>query len=176
VNGPTDWETPPELFEPLSMQFPFDLDVCASAGNRKCDNYFGLDHAKETRRDGLTASWDGLTCWCNPPYNDPMPWVRKAAFEAYQAHVGATTVMLLPVDTSTKWFTEVFLYADEIWFLTPRVKFVYAQGSPRWANMVVVFRPHPVGMAKASPSVKLWKWKYADKTEQLLDVPLGEAG
>ena len=52
-----DWATPPALFEALSRQLwrdygqPFELDVCASAGNAKCpDHYTAAD-------DGLAQPW-----------------------------------------------------------------------------------------------------------------------
>lgn len=161
------WETPKEIFDPLNKVFKFDIDVAAILENRKLDNYFGPDHVKEERRDALKAGWNGMTCWCNPPYSKPLPWVRKAVQEAYSS--GATTVMLLPVDTSTVWFRELFLSSavSKIWLLSPRVKFVGAPGSPRWANMIVVFEPKPPGMYSQKLSVEMWLWKEAQLLEKL---------
>jgi site-specific DNA-methyltransferase (adenine-specific) len=51
--------------------------------------------------DGLGSSWGGRT-FVNPPYSDPLPWVKKAIEESKK---GKTIVLLLKMDTSTKWFT-----------------------------------------------------------------------
>ena len=34
------WETPQTLFEELDAEFHFDVDVCATPENAKCDTYF----------------------------------------------------------------------------------------------------------------------------------------
>ena len=36
----TEWETPQDLFDELDEEFSFDLDVCATPGNAKCEKYF----------------------------------------------------------------------------------------------------------------------------------------
>lgn len=47
------WETPQNLFDRLNRVFHFDLDVCATAENAKCERYF-------TERDnGLEQPWGG---------------------------------------------------------------------------------------------------------------------
>ena len=50
--------------------------------------------------DGLGSDWKDKT-YCNPPYSNPMLWVQKAIIENKK---GKTIVMLLRMDTSTKWF------------------------------------------------------------------------
>jgi len=50
--------------------------------------------------DGLTTEWAPKT-YVNPPYSNPAPWVEKAIFENKN---GRTVVMLLKLDTTTKWF------------------------------------------------------------------------
>lgn len=144
------WETPDELFQKCDKIWQFDLDVCADEVNHKVARYFDLE------ADGLEQSWKEYTCWCNPPYSDPIPWVQKAWHEA---ETGATVVMLLPVDTSTEWFAEIFRAADEIVFLRPRVRFIGAPGSPRWANMLCVFYPQVEGFTHTAPTVHHWNWK-----------------
>lgn len=158
-----EWGTPQILFDHLNKVFFFDVDVAAQGYNAKCDAYFGPDHVKEEKRDGLKASWEGMTCWCNPPYSDPLPWVEKAAVESSQH--GATVVMLLPVDTSTLWFRTGFATAEEIWFMYPRVKFENAEGSPRWANMIMIWRPKVYGTCHNwYPKCGLWKWNEIEPT------------
>jgi len=53
--------------------------------------------------DGLMRNWKDKT-YCNPPYSNPLPWVEKAIEENKK---GKTIVMLLRVDTSTKWFAKL---------------------------------------------------------------------
>ena len=49
-----DWETPQDLFDALDNEFHFGIDVCASAENRKCMNFF------DKNDDGLSKNWGGV--------------------------------------------------------------------------------------------------------------------
>lgn len=67
-----DWATPRDFFEKLDAEFHFDLDVCASPSNAKCERFF------TKADDGLSQEWRGR-CWMNPPYGREIgQWVRKA--------------------------------------------------------------------------------------------------
>ena len=55
------WATPIQTFQQLNKAFNFNLDVCASDDNAKCENYF----TKEI--DGLQQEWIG-SCFMNPPH------------------------------------------------------------------------------------------------------------
>ena len=75
-----NWETPSEFFTLYDSIFHFDLDVCASESNHKCEKYF----TKE--QDGLNQKWFG-NCWMNPPYGREIgKWVKKA----YESVMGGT--------------------------------------------------------------------------------------
>ncbi len=50
--------------------------------------------------DGLSIDWKDKT-YVNPPYSKPLPWIEKAILENSK---GKLVVMLLRMDTSTKWF------------------------------------------------------------------------
>ncbi len=50
--------------------------------------------------DGLSIDWKEKT-YVNPPYSKPLDWVIKAIEEHKK---GKTIVMLLRMDTSTRWF------------------------------------------------------------------------
>ncbi len=126
-----EWATPPWLFDKLNAEFHFDLDVCATAANSKCKAYW----SKES--DALKMIWC-KTNWCNPPYSNQMPWGQKAFSESLRGNI---TVMLAMCDTSTQFFKYRSNAADEIRLLDRRVQFVGAKGSPRFASMIVVFRP-----------------------------------
>jgi len=70
-SGSDEVYTPPGLFDLLGLRF--DLDVCAPPG--------GIPWIPAARHfsildDGLAMPWGGLV-WCNPPYSNASPWVRK---------------------------------------------------------------------------------------------------
>jgi phage N-6-adenine-methyltransferase len=67
-----EWATPQEFFDRLNEQHHFELDVCATPENAKCERFF----TKE--QDGLKQEWTGR-CWMNPPYGREIgDWMRKA--------------------------------------------------------------------------------------------------
>lgn len=60
----------------------------------------------------LQADFNGLELpWCqyhdqvfvNPPYSNPLPWVKKAISET-KNYPGSVVVLLLKHDSSTEWF------------------------------------------------------------------------
>ena len=68
-----EWSTPQYLFDELDREFGFTLDVCASAGNAKCAEYYSKSD------NGLIQEWKGV-CWMNPPYGRVIgDWIKKAA-------------------------------------------------------------------------------------------------
>jgi phage N-6-adenine-methyltransferase len=147
-----DWQTPPEVFGPLSLEFCFAQDVAATAGNSLCPDYIGPDHWDETQRDALSTVWarslyGSQACWCNPPYSRGLQgrFIAKAAAERRR---GVTTVMLIPARTDTRAFHvhvwNSFLHQPhegvEVRFLPGRIKFVGAKHGAPFPSMVVVFR------------------------------------
>lgn len=88
-----DRATHPLWFAELDERLgPFTVDVAASALNAKCAKFYD----RET--DGLAQSWAGETVWCNPPYSEIAPWIRKAWAE----HVDATRIVMLLPSTRTE--------------------------------------------------------------------------
>jgi len=53
--------------------------------------------------DALSIEWKDKT-YVNPPYSNPLPFIKKAIEESKK---GKLIVMLLKMDTSTKWFKEL---------------------------------------------------------------------
>ena len=123
-----EWETPQDLYDELDREFHFTLDPCCSEENRKCTKYF------TKAENGLMQSWGGQTVFCNPPYSQAAQWVEKAAGE------NATTVMLLPARTDTRWFHEYIYHHAEIRFIKGRLKFSGAKNSAPFPSMIVIFR------------------------------------
>lgn len=125
-----DWETPQDFFDKLNNKYNFNLDVCATSGNAKCDRYF----TKE--QDGLRQKWEGV-CWMNPPYGRQIGlWMKKAYESSLQ---GATVVCLIPSRTDTAWWHDYAMKGD-ITFLRGRLKFGGSKNSAPFPSAVVVFR------------------------------------
>jgi phage N-6-adenine-methyltransferase len=126
------WYTPQGFFDQMNAQYgPFDIDVCASPENAKCERYF-------TKEDnGLSKEWKGR-CWMNPPYGRSIKdWMRKA-FESSRA--GATVVCLVPARTDTEWW-HLYAMRGEVTFIRGRLKFGGSRTSAPFPSAVVVFRP-----------------------------------
>jgi phage N-6-adenine-methyltransferase len=112
----SNWETPHELFNRLNMKYRFQIDVCASEENAKCQTFFTEDV------DGLSQEWNAATCWMNPPYGRAIgKWMKKAYEESLK---GATVVCLVPARTDTAWWHD-FAMKGKIEFLRGRVKFIH---------------------------------------------------
>lgn len=125
-----DWATPQGLFDQLDEEFNFTLDVCASAENAKCEDYFD----RET--DGLSQEWTGV-CWMNPPYGDVIgAWVAKAHKSTEEN--GAMVVCLVPARTDTAWWWDHARYG-EVRFLRGRLKFGDSENSAPFPSAVVIF-------------------------------------
>src|ERR1700674_1506207 len=124
-----DWETPLELFRSLDLEFGFDLDVCATKANAKCQVFFSPD------KDGLKQLWRG-TCWMNPPYGRMIGhWMAKAYLSSL---AGATVVCLVPARTDTQWWHE-FAMRGEIRFLEGRLRFGGQDNSAPFPSALVIF-------------------------------------
>ena len=130
-----EWATPQDFFDRLDAEFGFDLDVCATAENAKCQKFYCESD------DGLSKSWTG-TVWMNPPYGKEISqWVRKA-WES--ARDGATVVCLLPARTDTAWFHSYCL-DGEVRLIRGRLAFGRVGNPAPFPSVVVVFRPGLVG-------------------------------
>lgn len=134
-----EWETPQDFFDGLNKEFGFELDVCATAENAKCDAYY----TKE--QDGLAQTWnEAAVCWMNPPYGKQISaWMKKAYTENRR---GVTVVCLVPARTDTAWWHE-YAMRGEIRFIRGRLKFGGAKNSAPFPSAVVIFRP-PVKISK----------------------------
>lgn len=126
-----DWATPIDLFRLLDIEFGFELDVCATRENTKCNAFFSPEV------DGLKQKWRGI-CWMNPPYGVAIgEWMAKAYLSSLE---GATVVCLVPARTDTRWWHD-FAMRGEIRFLRGRVSFGDGKKSAPFPSAVVIFRP-----------------------------------
>jgi len=124
-----EWETPRDFFEKLNAEFHFDWDVCATAENTKCANYY------TPQTDGLSQDWKGV-CWMNPPYGREIgKWMKKAWSSSKE---GATVVCLVPARTDTAWWHD-FAVLGQIRFLRGRLKFGGGKNSAPFPSALVIF-------------------------------------
>jgi len=128
-----EWETPDNFFELLDAEFHFDIDVCATASNTKCFEYYSIED------NGLMQPWQGV-CWMNPPYKSVGAWTNKAYSAAKN---GATVVGLLRASIDTKWWHAYIMRAQEIRFIADRLWFKL-NGISQRANhpsVIVIWEP-----------------------------------
>lgn len=132
------WRTPKQVFEYYNRRFKFSCDVAASEKNALCVDFLDFED------DALNSQWFSSN-WCNPPYSDISPWVYKAIEQCEGK--GRLTVMLLPSDTSVKWFREAFEYCTECHFISGRLAFINEEtgklvSGNNKGSVVFVFDPH----------------------------------
>jgi phage N-6-adenine-methyltransferase len=146
-----DWETPDDLFRMLDKEFGFTLDACATAANAKLPEYCS------PKTNGLRRKWAGQCVWCNPPYSNIGPWMRKAFREAHDNET--VSVLLVPPRTDQSWWHECVLRATEIRFIKGRVAFLedgVPQDQNRHPSCLVVFVPGRLGRV-LGPNVRTQK-------------------
>lgn len=133
-----NWATPQYVFDALHAEFRFDLDVCASDTNHKCDIYFTQE------MDGLAWPWLG-NVWMNPPYGRTIGhWVAKAR-EEVQAGRAACVVCLVPARTDARWFQDNAQHASEIRFIRGRIAFGDSKTGAPFPCALIVFRAEHTG-------------------------------
>lgn len=130
-----EWATPQAFFDYLNLEFRFTLDPCATGENAKCDLFYSIDD------DGLLQSWHGHRVFCNPPYSQIAKWIEKASKQY------ATSVLLIPARTDTRWFHQFVYDASShgfqknvyVRFVKGRLKFGSAKNSAPFPSMLVIF-------------------------------------
>ena len=73
---------------------------------------------------GLLNTWNSKT-YVNPPYSNPLPWVKKAIHE--NKVNGFTIMMLLKHDSSTEWYR--LLHEAGAHFLTITGRLAFQTGT-----------------------------------------------
>lgn len=129
--------TPPAVFERICRMTGLVpvRDVCADEDNYKVRPFWTVeDNALEISwRHNLGVNFAGHhpCVWMNPPYSDPAPWCKKAAFEADK---GLLVLGLLPDDRSTGWYQEWVDQASVVFVPDRRIAFLGPDGKPQPGN------------------------------------------
>lgn len=117
-NGKSDdWWTPKYIFDALECRF--DLDVAAPFDGPlhvPCDGWI-YDRS-------LEREWSGFV-WMNPPFggrNGLVPWLDKFCDHG-------NGIALVPDRTSAPWWQDLADWADQIFFVSGKVKFIRPDGS-----------------------------------------------
>lgn len=113
--------TPPELFAALHRRFRFTVDAAALPSNAKLERFWAPEDS------GLERDWTDERVWCNPPYSNIEPWVRKARLGG-----AALAVLLLPANRTEQgwWQREVEPFRDRagspchVEFMAGRLRFL----------------------------------------------------
>lgn len=122
------WQTPKALFTDLNNEFNFDIDLCAHKDNAKCNIYctdylankynqlsepfsesgsLVFNSEEDATKYGLQAYYrKNVTCFMNPPYSNPKPFIQKAWDDSKHCKI----VCLVKCDPSTKWWATFWLY------------------------------------------------------------------
>jgi site-specific DNA-methyltransferase (adenine-specific) len=129
-----EWETPPEIFDPLNEEFNFTLDPCCRLETAKAPSFF------TEIENGLRQSWQGHRVFMNPPYGAELSkWTNKARQEAAGDSV---IVGLLPASVDNAWWHRDILGHAEIRYIRGRVRFKVGRqwASPFCAIVIVIWR------------------------------------
>lgn len=131
-----NWATPQSLFDELNAKYgPFTVDVCASAGNAKCEKFYDM------AMDGLAQDWSGERFWMNPPYGRAIGHWMKKAHDSWRSG-GASGVCLVPARTDTAWWHDHAAKGTPV-FLRGRVRFGDGRGSAPFPSALVLFGINP---------------------------------
>jgi phage N-6-adenine-methyltransferase len=116
-----DRAVPSLLFAAWNKRFLFSVDVAASPLNKKLPRYY------TSQANGLNQSWACERVYCNPPFSNIEPWIKKAWSEIDAQII----VMLLPANRTEQawWQTLVEPKRDRTprftcEFLPRRIKFL----------------------------------------------------
>lgn len=149
------WQTPQWLFDELNQEFNFELDLCASIDNAKMPyfgDYFKLDLSKSMKMYSEAhgfSEYTGGSCFMNPPYSNPKPFIEKAWEDSKHCKI----VCLLPNTIKTCKYMDIldankgnstfrqWLPGLEIRDLSRRTGFVHPEkesSSPSFGCMLLI--------------------------------------
>ena len=97
---------------------------------------FNPDQA-HTGVDGLAIDWEDRT-FVNPPYSNPLPWVKKAIQQ--NSYFGHTIALLLKHDSSTEWYRLLHEFGAHFLLVGERLKHGTTKGAAFPSVLVIIER------------------------------------
>jgi phage N-6-adenine-methyltransferase len=124
------WKTPKEVIDYIQVRFgEIQLDLCASESGHVCEFY--IDQDDNFLDDAHISRWlidNGNLAWMNPPYSNPLPFVKQAI---KWSKAGYAVAGILNNDPSTKWYVELAEHAAIIMpIMGGRIAFLDDDGEP----------------------------------------------
>jgi phage N-6-adenine-methyltransferase len=164
----TNWRTPLALYRQLNHLTPFNVDAAADSTNHLHDHWYGPGGEAE---DALSVKAWRSPAFCNPPYDNLIPWLRK--FDE-QASRGSTIIALIPAAVGTRWWFEEVHNAEtrpDVLFLIGRVPFLHPDreraSAPNHDSVVLVYQP---GTYRR---IGWWDWRSHAKVVNVSGMPSG---
>lgn len=157
VTDRDDYQTPDELYLPTHRFYQFDVDCAASEELTKCPIYYSAENSFLTCDPGELSL---KRCWLNPPFSKKEEFLARVV---ELRNIASIFVCLLPNNArETNWWTYVWLHADEIIDLAPRVNYLLdgkrlKHGVP-FSSCLAVFRPRLEALY-GFPREILWRWE-----------------
>lgn len=131
-NRKEDWETPPDIFEPLNKIFNFTIDLAANEKNHLLQEWVGPGPLMPDFLELTPNELRGHRGWINPPYGRNLP-----TFTEQIRHLGTFVPIaaLLPASLDTDWFHSNVLGRAHIFCRRGRIQFLYKGKRPMRKNV-----------------------------------------
>ncbi len=147
-----DYGTPNAFIKAVEMRFgQLHFDLCANGDNTVCGPRFFSQDWDALRDNCNWRNFSGVNLWCNPPYKDITPWVRKAMASTEAS--GGPNIFVLVNHAVTRWAIDYVWHKPgvRVYMLAPRMKFIGANASNLHYSMLVHYG--------GEQGVEVWKWK-----------------
>lgn len=130
------WKTPAWLFNALSERYGFTVDLCAEEDDSLTPRY------------GFEERRAGDVCWMNPPHSDTLAKLLAVLADEFTKPAALTetgcVVCLVPVRTSTGWWHDCAMKADQVIFVRGRLRFSAAIDNAPSDSAILVFGKGPL--------------------------------
>ena len=140
-----DYQTPREFITAVYQRLlipGFELDAAASPKNAVSPLYY------DENVNGLEWPWMTWT-WCNPPFSNIAPWVRKAWEESLK---GASSAVLIPSSVGANWWKDWVHDKAHVLLLNGRITFVGQEHPYPKDCALLLYTPQVRG------GYEVWSW------------------
>lgn len=150
-----DYGTPDRFLEAVKRRLgiqSFAVDFAADRVNAKAPHYFTAE--SDALRDGCL--WEQYTThgwgWCNPPFADLAPWMKKADECKW---FGGKVAMLVPASVGANWYRDYVYQSALVLALNGRLAFM--PDKPNWLypkDCILALYHRDI-----EPGFKVWDWR-----------------